>query len=425
MSNLVVVGLNHRTAPLDARQRAAFDSAGLVQGARELGRIPGVAEAMILSTCNRVEIFAHVAAAHSGAEALKAWLSASSGIPPAELHPLLYLHEDDSAVRHVFRVASSLDSMILGEPQILGQVKSCYGTAVNARSVGPFLNALLQSAFRTAKRVRSETSIGEYPVSSSSAAVELARKVFGDLTGRRILVVGAGKMGETAVRHLRESGVGGISVVNRSVEAARRLAERFDGIAGDFSLLGDLITTADIVITSTGAPDILIDAAMVGEAMRRRGHCPLVFIDISVPRNDDPGVGGIENVFCYDIDDLSSVVEANFGERLRAAAEAEKIVDQEVRAFAGRVRSLEAVPVVRAVKGRIEEICRSELERFMKKAGTRDARQLRELESMMARVAAKITHPLLEELRHGAGSRNETTLAELLQQLLQPRKGKS
>ncbi len=209
------------------------------------------------------------------------------------------------------------------------------------------------------------------------------------------------------------------------MEAARRLAERFDGIAGDFSLLGDLITTADIVITSTGAPDILIDAAMVGEAMRRRGHCPLVFIDISVPRNVDPGVGGIENVFCYDIDGLSSVVEANFGERLRAAAEAEKIVDQEVRAFAGRVRSLEAVPVVRAVKGRIEEICRSELERFMKKAGTRDARQLRELESMMARVAAKITHPLLEELRHGAGSRNETTLAELLQQLLQPRKGKS
>ena len=297
-------------------ERAAFDSAGLVQGARELGRIPGVAEAMILSTCNRVEIFAHVAAAHSGAEALKAWLSASSGIPPAELHPLLYLHEDDSAVRHVFRVASSLDSMILGEPQILGQVKSCYGTAVNARSVGPFLNALLQSAFRTAKRVRSETSIGEYPVSSSSAAVELARKVFGDLSGRRILVVGAGKMGETAVRHLRESGVGGISV-QRSVEAAqaRRALRRhrrrlFQRPYHDRRYRHHFHRCP----ISSSTP-------RWSGSVRRRGHARW-FSSTSRSRNVDPGVGGIENVFCYDIDDVER--RGPIRRRLRAAAEAER-----------------------------------------------------------------------------------------------------
>jgi glutamyl-tRNA reductase len=424
MSHLVVVGLNHRTAPLDTRQRAAFEPERLAEGMRELSGIPGILEAMILSTCNRVEAIAHVAGAPCGPDAVEAWLSGSRGIPRDELRPFLYRYEGESAVRHVFRVASSLDSMILGEPQILGQVKSCYAAAVDARSVGPWLNHLLQAAFRTAKRVRSETSIGEYPVSSSSAAVELARKIFGELSGRRVLVVGAGKMGETAVRHLVESGVGSIAVVNRSAEAARALAERFDGAAGDFSRLGEMLAGADIVITSTGSPEILIPPPLVEEAMRRRRQDPMVFIDISVPRNVDPGVGAIENVFCYDIDDLSSVVDANLGERLRAAGAAEKIVDQEVRAFAGKIRSLKSVPMVREIQGRIEEICRSELERFLKKGGGLDARQLRELESMMSRVAAKIAHPLLEELRHGDGSRSETALTELLQQLLQPRKGK-
>ena len=414
MSCLVLVGLNHRTAPLDMRQKAAFGAAQLPDGLRELKSRRGVHEAMIVSTCNRVEIIAQVEDQSAGLEEIESFLAGFSNITPAELSGILYRHCGDFAVRHVFRVACSLDSMILGEPQILGQVKSCYGAAVEARAVGSRLNGLLQAAFHTAKRVRTETGIGEYPVSAGSAAVELARKIFGDLDRKRILIVGAGKMGEAAVRHLSGSGAGSITVTNRSFEAACELAGKFHGAAAPFNELGESLAIADIVLTSTGADGILINPGMAREAQRRRKNSPMVFIDISVPRNVDPAVAGIEGVFCYDVDDLANVVEANLSERVKAAADAEKIVDQEVRGFSKRMNALGSAPVAAQIQEHIEEICRAELRRCLRRIGTQDAGTVEELEIMSSRIAAKIAHPLLVQLRDGRDSMSENEWSAML-----------
>jgi glutamyl-tRNA reductase len=417
MFNLVLVGLNHRTAKVDVRQRASFSSEGLQDGLRRLSALPVLLESMIISTCNRVEILSSAEQPAEGISAIESLLSEYSQIDLTQLQPSLYCYRNEEVVRHVFRVASSLDSMILGEPQILGQIKSCYNTAFEAQTVGTHLNSLLQAAFRTAKRVRSETSIGEYPVSVSSAAVELVRKIFGDLGKKSILIVGAGKMGETAVRHLVETGAQSIYVANRSLQAAQDLAARFRGTAVPFAELRQWISRADIVLTSTGAPEVLIDHPMVQQVMHDRKNAPIAFIDISVPRNVDPAVGTIDNVFCYDIDDLGAVVEANLHERVKASSAAEKIVDQEVAGFYSRLKSLAVGPVVAQVQDRIEEICKGEMQRYVKKIGTQEPKQMQELEQMISRIAAKIAHPLLIQLRNGQDEISETSYAELIKRM--------
>jgi glutamyl-tRNA reductase len=417
MFNLVLVGLNHRTAEVDVRQQASFGAEQLPEGLKRLSTFPKILESMIVSTCNRVEILSCVEQHSEGIDMIESFLSEYSRIPLPQLQDKLYRYSDEQAVRHIFRVASSLDSMVLGEPQILGQLKSCYSIASDANTVGTYLNKLLQAAFRTAKRVRSETSIGEYPVSVSSAAVELARKILGDLQKRSILIVGAGKMGEAAIRHLVETGAQSIYVANRSPEAARELAAQFRGTAVPFAELRQWVSRADIVITSTGAPDILIGVPMVQQVMHDRKSAPIVFIDISVPRNVDPQIATIENVFCYDIDDLAAVVEANLHERLKAASAAEKIVDQEVQAFYAKLKSIDVGPVVIQVQGQIEEICKIELQRYVKKTGPQEAKQLQELEHMISRIAAKIAHPLITQLRNGKEATGEQAYADLIKQL--------
>jgi glutamyl-tRNA reductase len=408
MFNLLLVGLNHRTAKVDVRQRASFSAEELP---RELPRLlgrQGIRETMIISTCNRVEIVSRVNSYPEASETIQSFLSEYSGIPLPQLQSVLYRYEDEDAVRHLFRVACSLDSMILGEPQILGQLKSCYSTAVDVQTVGSFLNSLLQSAFHIAKRVRSETSIGEYPVSVSSAAVELVRKIFGDLQKNSILIVGAGKMGEAAVTSLAAIGAKALYVTNRSPEAARDLAGKFNGIAVPFSELNEWISRVDIVITSTAATDMLINRAMVERVMHERKGTPIAFIDISLPRNIDPDIGKIDNVFCYDIDDLGAVVEANQHERVKAAALAEKIIEQEVQDFCKRAKSTDVGPVVQQVQGHIEEICKSELERYLRKTGAIEPKQIQELEAMVSRIAGKIAHPLVMQLRSENVSQNES-----------------
>jgi glutamyl-tRNA reductase len=308
--------------------------------------------------------------------------------------------------------------MVLGEPQILGQLKACYSTAVDAHTVGTALNTLLQSAFRIAKRVRSETSIGEYPVSVSSAAVELVRKIFEDLHKKSILIVGAGKMGEAAIHHLVDIGAKAIYVTNRSPEAARDLAGRFNGLSVPFTELNQWIGRVDIVITSTAASDMLISRSMVQSAMHHRKNAPMAFIDISVPRNIDPGIGAIDNVFCYDIDDLAAVVEANLHERVKAAATAEKIIEQETQAFCVKAQSVDVGPVVRQVQGRIEEICKTELQRYLKKLGPQEEKQLQALETMVARIAGKIAHPLVSQLKRDPNSLNESAYMDLINRII-------
>ncbi len=399
MLNLVLIGLNHRTADLDTRQRASFSETELPKILQQLSCYPGVSEILVISTCNRVELLSYVDPKSEGIDSLQTFLSEYSQIPLQRLLPKLYQYIGDQVVRHLFRVAGSLDSMILGEPQILGQVKSSYSLAVASGTIGTFLDSLLQASFRTAKRVRTETNIGEYSVSVSSAAVELARKIFGNLNNKNILIVGAGKMGEMAIRHLVSSGATTIQVANRSLGAALELAGQFHGIAVPFEELRQSITRADIVITSTGASETLIDFAMVQQMMPQRKNAPIVFVDISVPRNVDPSVANIDNVFCYDIDDLGSVVEANLQERRKAAAAAEKIVDQEVESFCLKIGSFDVTPVVIQLRSRIEEICRMELQRYLNKVGPKESKEKQELESMVSRIAGKITHPLMMHLR--------------------------
>jgi glutamyl-tRNA reductase len=399
MSDLVLIGLNHRTAGVEKRERAAMPVADVPGALADLTARPGIQEAVILSTCNRVEIVSRAEKTDSALGVLESFLAETSGLQTPELSDSLYRYAGSQAVRHVFRVASSLDSMILGEPQILGQVKSAYTLAVEAGSSGAVLNNLFQAAFRVAKRVRTETSIGEYSVSVSSAAVELARKILGDLGHSTILIVGAGKMGEVTVRHLSDSGARSVYVTNRSAKAAAGLAARFRGTAVPFDQLRYWLAHTDIVIVSTAAPDVIIDRAMVSSAMRSRRNRPVVFIDMSVPRNVDPAVSDIDNAFCYDIDDLGAVVEANLAERRGAAAAAEKIVHQETEAFWGKMKSLDVAPMVVEVRRRIEEVCHSELARYLKKTGPRDPKEIKELEIMVSRIAGKMSHPLVTQIK--------------------------
>jgi glutamyl-tRNA reductase len=399
MLNLVLIGLNHRTADVGTRERVAFEESSLPDALRKLSAHPGIQEALILSTCNRVEFISRVANREEGVACLEEFLAQRSQLPRERLSAALYRYHDADAVRHLFRVASSLDSMILGEPQILGQVKSAYGLAAEAHAVGTYLNTMLQAAFRVAKRIRSETNIGEYSVSASSAAVELARKVLGDLSDKSILVVGAGKMGETAVRHLVSSGAGSIRVTNRSPEAAAALAALFHGTSVEFGDLPHWVASADIVIVSTGASTPVITRAMAESFMRDRKHAPIVMVDLSVPRNIDPAVGAMDNVFCYDIDDLGAVVEASLHERKKAAQLAEKIVEQEVETLCFRLKSLDVTPLVVQLQNRIDEICRGELMRFLRKSGPKDPKDVEELESMVSRISGKIAHPLITHLR--------------------------
>lgn len=417
MSNLVLVGLSFRTAELDVRQAAAFNLDQLPEELNRLSSRPGIIESMILSTCNRVEILSSADDQSAAFDLLESFLSEYSRIPLPDLQTSLYRYSDEQAIRHVFRVASSLDSMVLGEPQILGQVKTCYGVAVEARTVGTYLNSLLQAAFRVAKRVRSETNIGEYSVSVSSAAVELIRKIFGDLQKKSILVVGAGKMGETAIRYLAATGAKAIYLANRTAETAQELARNYHGIAVPFTELRQWIARSDVVITSTGASEILIDRPLIQHVMQERKNSPIVLIDISVPRNIDPGAGGIDNVFCYDIDDLATVVEANLHERVKAASSAEKIVDQEVQAFCKKLKTLDVGAMAMQVQGRIEEICKDELQRCLRKIGPQEPKEIQELERMISRIAGKIAHPLLVQLRSGSDPVDASVYMDLINKI--------
>ncbi len=300
---LTLIGVNHKTAPIELRERIAISREELPDTTRALAAVPGVAECMIVSTCNRVEI---LAAVESPAIDVTSFLHRHFGLDPALLAPHLYEHRDQEAVRHLFRVAASLDSMVVGEPQILGQVKEAFAVARAAGTVGGQLEHLLQSTFAAAKRVRTETEIGSNSVSIASVAVELARKIFGSLQGRTVFLVGAGKMSELAARHLVQQGAGAILVTNRTLERARRMAEAFAGQVIPFEELYEAASQADIVISSTGASHPIFRREHGQAFLHRRRNRPMFFIDIAVPRDVDPLMGNLEGIFVYDIDDLQA-----------------------------------------------------------------------------------------------------------------------
>jgi glutamyl-tRNA reductase len=356
MRNIVLLGMNHETASVELRECMAFTPQETADALEALKGHRDLEELVLFSTCNRVELLMVVTDAEQAMEAAKAYLSETKRQPVASFEKTLYVHRGEEAVRHVFRVASSLDSMMVGEPQILGQIKAAYTAATGKRTSGVVLNRLLHRAFFVAKKVRNETGIGDHAVSISYAAIELGRKIFGSLEGKKVLLVGAGEMAELAVEHLIRHRAGTVAVVNRTFERGVELADRFKGRALRFEEIGTCLREVDIVISSTGAPGQVITYDQVKGKMKGRRNRPLFFIDIAVPRDVDPRINRISNCYVYDIDDLNGVIEENRDDRLREALKGERIVDEAVIQFRRWHKNLDAVPTIVALRQKLETI---------------------------------------------------------------------
>jgi len=396
---LALIGVNHKTAPIEVRERIAISRDELPEVTRALAAMPGVSECMIVSTCNRVEL---LAALESPETDLTSFLQQYFGLDPALLAPHLYQERDQQAVRHLFRVAASLDSMVVGEPQILGQVKEAFAVARASGTIAGQLEHLLQSAFAAAKKVRSETEIGSNSVSIASVAVELARKIFGSLQGRTVFLVGAGKMSELAARHLVQQGAGAILVTNRTMERAQRMAEPFKGRVIPFEELYEAASQADIVISSTGAPHPIFRKEHGQTFMHRRRNRPMFFIDIAVPRDVDAAMGKLEGIFVYDIDDLQQVAAAHMAERSREAHDAETMIEAEVQRFHQRQRTVNVAPAIVALQHQAEEIRQAELRRAQARLGSLSAEQIAAVEALTRGLVNKFLHPPMQALKQAA-----------------------
>jgi glutamyl-tRNA reductase len=391
--DIIVVGLSHKTAPVEIREKVAFAPDRLHEALHSVRDLPNVHEGVIVSTCNRVEVYAASREREAGIESLVSFMAETHEVPLDQLRPHLYVHAGTDAVQHVFRVASSLDSMVVGEPQILGQVKDAYEVAAEGSATGLVLNRFMHKAFSTAKRVRTETRIAQSAVSISFAAVELARKIFGSLPGKRVLIIGAGEMCELAATHLVENGVTGVQVTNRTYARAEALAKEFDGRAVPFEEFQSHLSEVDIVISSTGAPHTVVNVEDVRSAMKSRKQKPMFLIDIAVPRDLDPRINDLPNVYLYDVDDLQGVVEANKRERVKEAEKAEEIVGEEVRSFQSWMKTLEVTPTIRALRDKFDRIRKAELEKTLKVFGDNlPKKQRKSLEAMTQAIVNKILH---------------------------------
>lgn len=415
---ILLAGVSHRTAPLEVREALGFQKEHIPQALEQLRRELGLEEALILSTCNRVEIYARAGASGAGAAALSDFLAAFHGRKAEELSRFLYAYEDEPAVRHAFRVAASLDSMVIGEPQILGQVKEAYELAEHAGALGSALNALRNRSLAAAKRARSETGIGQNAVSVSYVAVELARKIFGDLSGRYVLLVGAGKMSELAAKHLVRGGARATVLGGRTFARAEELAAALGGRAAPLEALREELARADIVISGTGAPGIVVHKEDVESARAGRGARPLFLIDIAVPRDVDPAAAKLEGVFLYDLDDLKTVAESNLRERHKEAAAAEALVEREVREFLAWQRSLDVVPLLVQLRQRGEDIRRSELERARKRLGALTPEQEQALDAVTQSIVNKLLHSPTVELKEVARNGTSPEVVGLIRRLL-------
>jgi len=412
--NLQLLGVNHRTAPVDVRERLAIPESKLPQALQQLMTLPGVNEALILSTCNRVEIVAHTA---NGSTDLRHFLKQYFEVDPTPYEPHLYEFRQDDAVRHVFRVASSLDSMVVGEPQILGQVKEAYATARAAGTVQSYLDLLLTRAFAVAKRVRTETAVGSSSVSVASVAVELAGKIFGSLEGKHVCIVGAGKMSELAARHLVAQGAGPVFVANRTYERACALAERFGGEAIKFDKLYDHCERADVVITSTGAPVTIFKREHGARFLAKRRNRPMFFIDLAVPRDVDPEMSKLDGIFVYDIDDLQEAVSSHVESRKKEAEHAESIIQTEVERFHARLQTLHVVPTIVSLQDQFETIRQAELDRVRGRLGKLTPEQEMAVEALTHGIVNKIMHTPIRSLKSAAAGPEMTTIIETFRKI--------
>jgi glutamyl-tRNA reductase len=420
MSELFVVGISWRTAPVAVREKLAFRDDEVAPTLRAItGALP-VAEALLISTCNRVEVYGVAKSGHDATGPVRRFITEARSLTPAAVADVLYDRRGGEAVRHAFRVASALDSLVLGEAQILGQLKAAYGVAREAGTSGPVLGRCLERAFGAAKRVRTETAIARGAANVSTVAVELAGRVFRDLAGKSVLVVGAGKMSTLAARHLFAQGAQRIVVTNRSPEKAEALAAEIDGTARPWEELAALLGEADVVISSTGAREPILTRALFKRVIKARRYRPIIVIDIAVPRDADPAINDFDGVYLYDIDDLEKVVAANLAERAKAAEQASRIVEHEATQFERWLRTQGVVPTIRALRERFAQVADAELQKTLDALARREhstAQQREAIQRLVTLVVNKLLHQPTTALREAATPDEAALRAEVLCEL--------
>ncbi|MGA2374319.1 MAG: glutamyl-tRNA reductase [Candidatus Sulfotelmatobacter sp.] len=409
-----LIGVNHRSAPLEVRERLAIPESRLADACRDLAAHPGIEEGMIISTCNRVELVTHTT---NGSADLRGFLNEHFQLNSEDLNPHLYEFRQKDAVRHVFRVAASLDSMVVGEAQILGQVKEAYATARAVGSVRGQLDQLFTRAFAVAKRVRSETAVGSSSVSVASVAVELAKKIFGSLQGKSVFIVGAGKMSELAARHLMAHGCASIFVANRTYDRAIGLAQKFNGQAIKFEDLYGSCDRADIVITSTGAPHAIFRREHGEQFLARRKNRPMFFIDIAVPRDVSPEMAKLDGIFAYDIDDLQQAVSSHVADRRHEAELAEAIIASEIDRFEARLHTLDVVPTIVSLQDHLETIRQAEIDRVRSRMGPLTPDQELAVEALTRGIINKVMHTPITTLKTAARDSEATTVIDVVRRL--------
>ncbi len=415
--NLVLVGINHRTAPVEVRERMNFAEPRVASALSDLVSRDGIEEALILSTCNRVEVAVGAQEDVNADPIVRSFLSEYHHYDANAYDRYLYWHRQEEVIRHLFRVASSLDSMILGEPQVLGQMKQAIATARRVGALNGTLHEVANQTLAVARRVRRETAIGTTAISVSYAAVELAKKIFGSLEGKVIFVIGAGKMSELAAKHLLKSGASAIFVSNRTFERAQELAAAFHGTPIQFEKLFDHIDKADVIISSTGAPHFVVRKDQAERLLAARKNRPVFFVDIAVPRDIDPAVNELDNAFVYDIDDLEQVVDANKKQRQREAAFAEQIVNEEVGKVMRRLASRDVVPTIVALEDRLNRIRASETERYHGRLASLSPEQREAVDSLTRGIVNKIIHGPITELKSGAGQPGHGSLVHMVRKI--------
>lgn len=405
---LLALGINHRTAPVDIRERVVFSPERMTEALHDLNAQPSVSEAAILSTCNRTEIYCELS--HADADPVIQWLGRYHDFDLHDIAPYIYRHPDLDAVRHMLRVASGLDSMVLGEPQILGQMKEAYREADKAGTLGGMLTKLFQHTFSVAKQIRTDTEIGSSPVSVAFAAVSLARQIFDDLSRQTALLIGAGETIELVARHLHEKGLGKMIIANRTAERAHALASEFGGYAIALNEIGDHLPEADIIISSTASPLPILGKGAVESALRQRKHRPMFMVDLAVPRDIEPEVGQLDDVYLYMVDDLREIIDENLASRKEAAQQAEEIIDSQSSQFISWMHSLEAVDTIRAYRNGAEKTSRQLLEHAQRRLAA--GAPAEEALAWLARnLTNKLIHTPTVQLRQADSDRRAALLA--------------
>jgi len=417
MIKIVNLGMNHETAPVALRECLAKEPGHTATALATMRELQSIREGLFLTTCNRVEALYTCDQPEEAYRSVISLLAGLGGIPEHTFSSHVYVYEDMEAVRHIFRVTSSLDSMMVGEPQILGQIKDAYYQATREKTSGVVLNRLMHKAFHVAKRVRTETGVSDAAVSISYAAVELAKKIFHDLSGRSVLLIGAGEMAELAARHLLSHGVTSMIVANRTFRRAVQVAESFHGRPVSFDEIGAQLVEVDIVITSTASTEYVIEYEQVKSSLRRRRNRPLFFIDIAVPRDVEPRVNDLGNVYVYDIDDLKGVVEINMAHRKEEAVKAERIVQEEVLKFEKWMKTLDVVPTIVSLKEKAEAIRQAEIKKTLGSFGQLTATQRKAIETLTISLAEKILNDPIITLKKKADRATRDTYLDITRRL--------